>query len=85
MFIYSQWLGYLKGSSADKNISEFVPKEYYYLHTSGHATAQGIIEVCNIIKPKTIIPIHGENSKDFDKLNLPYQIMHLKNKKKYKI
>lgn len=85
LFIYSQWLGYLKGATADENIAEFVPKEYYYLHTSGHATAQGITEVCNIIKPKVIIPIHGENSQDFNKLNLPYRIKHLKNKKTYKI
>ncbi len=85
LFIYSEWLGYLQGETADESIVSFVPKEYYYLHTSGHATAKGITEVCNIVKPDIIIPIHGENSHDFEKLNLPYRIEHLKNKKSYKI
>lgn len=85
LFIYSEWLGYLQGETADESIISFVPKEYYYLHTSGHATAKGITEVCNIVKPDVIIPIHGENSHDFEKLNLPYRIEHLKNKKSYKI
>lgn len=85
LFIYSQWLGYLQGKTADEDIVKFVPKEYYYLHTSGHATAKGITQVCNIVKPKVIIPIHGENSHNFDKLNLPYRIKHLKNKRTYNI
>ena len=85
LFIYSQWLGYLQGSTANESIAETVPKDYYYLHTSGHATSEGITEVCNIVKPNLIIPIHGENSHDFDKLNLPYRTKHLKNKKTYNI
>lgn len=85
LFIYSQWLGYIEGKTADESMARFVPKNYYYLHTSGHATAEGITQVCNIVKPKVIIPIHGENSRDFDKLNLPYTIKHLKNKKTYKV
>lgn len=85
IFIYSQWLGYLEGKNADDGIASFVPKKYHYLHTSGHATAKGITEVCNIVEPSVIIPIHGENSHDFDKLNLPYFIKHLKNKKTYNI
>lgn len=85
LFIYSQWLGYIEGKTADESMAKFVPKNYYYLHTSGHATAEGITQVCNIVKPEVIIPIHGENSRDFDKLNLPYTIKHLKNKKTYKV
>lgn len=85
LFIYSQWLGYIEGKNADENMAKFVPKDYYYLHTSGHATAEGITQVCNIVKPKVIIPIHGENLHDFDKLNLPYRIKHLKNKRTYNI
>lgn len=85
IFIYSQWLGYLEGNNADDSIAKFVPKDYVYLHTSGHATAKGITEVCHIVKPDVIIPIHGENSHDFDKLNLPYKIKHLKNQKTFNI
>lgn len=85
LFIYSQWLGYIEGKTADEDMAKFVPKDYYYLHTSGHATPEGITKICNIVKPDTIIPIHGTNSYDFDKLNLPYTIKHLKNKKSYKV
>jgi len=85
LFIYSQWLGYLQGATMNESIAKIVPKDYYYLHTSGHATADGITEVCNIIKPDLIIPIHGEDSHDFDKLKLPYRTKHLKNKKTYNI
>lgn len=85
LFIYSEWLGYIEGKTADESISNFVPKNYYYLHTSGHATPEGIKQICNIVKPKVIIPIHGTNSYDFDKLNLPYFIKHLKVKKTFKI
>lgn len=85
LFIYSQWLGYIQGKTADESIANFVPKNYYYLHTSGHATPEGITQVCNIVKPEVIIPIHGENSHNFDKLHLPYFIKHLANKKKYQI
>ena len=85
IFIYSQWLGYLQGDTANEDIAKFVPKNYYYLHTSGHATADGITEVCNTVKPNLIIPIHGDNSKDFNKLKLPYKIKHLRNKKTYNI
>jgi len=58
LFIYSQWLGYIQGENTDEKTVKFVPKQYQYLHTSGHATAKGITEVCNIIKPEVIIPIH---------------------------
>ena len=85
LFIYSQWKGYIEGDTADESMSRFVPKDYYYLHTSGHATPEGIKQVCNIVKPDTIIPIHGTNSYDFDKLHLPFIIKHLRNKKTYKL
>lgn len=58
LFIYSQWLGYLEGEKAEENIVKFVPKDYTYLHTSGHADSKGIIEVCNMVSPNVIIPIH---------------------------
>lgn len=58
LFIYSQWLGYLEGDNTEESIVNFVPKEYYHLHTSGHATAKGITDVCNLVRPRVIIPIH---------------------------
>ena len=60
-FIYSQWLGYSKGTSEnDKKIQEFIPKEIEYLHTSGHATPEAIKQIINITNPDMVIPIHTE-------------------------
>ncbi len=39
------------------------------MHTSGHASADCIAEVCILVSPSLgIIPIHSENSVDFRKL-----------------
>lgn len=63
IFIYSQWLGYLKGTDEnDKRIQEMVPQDYIYLHTSGHADYTAIKQVINITKPEIVIPIHTENN-----------------------
>ena len=60
-FIYSQWLGYLKGENKDyKRIQDFTPEDFEYLHTSGHATPEAIKLVIDITKPKVVIPIHTE-------------------------
>lgn len=68
-FIYSQWLGYLKGTNKDyKRIQEIVPKEHIYLHTSGHADSTAIKDVCTIVAPKIIIPIHTEKPEQFNEL-----------------
>ena len=41
------------------------------LHTSGHASMKCLSDVCKIVNPRTgIIPIHGENAKDYYKLNI---------------
>ena len=68
-----------------RKLLNLFPKNTSIYIQVGHATVKGITEVCNIVKPKVIIPIHGENSHDFDKLDLPYKIKHLKNKETYKI
>lgn len=60
-FIYSQWLGYLKGENKDyKKIQDFTPEDFEYLHTSGHATPDAIKQVINITNPKIVIPIHTD-------------------------
>ena len=73
-FIYSQWLGYLKSDNKEyEKIKSFVPKDYKYLHTSGHATLSAIKNVINITKPDVVIPIHTEDK---------YKIKELSNKAK---
>lgn len=53
-----------------KRLQEFVPAKYKPLHTSGHADAEAIKEVINIVKPRVIIPIHGENPEAFETMNI---------------
>lgn len=74
VFVYSEWEGYIDEKNKDnknyERIREFVPKDYIYLHTSGHADRDAIEKVCNTVKPKILIPIHGENPKDFEKVKI---------------
>jgi ribonuclease J len=76
-FIYSMWEGYLKdGPAKDEKIYNFIPKadgklKYTYRHTSGHATRDTIIKVCEKLKPGILIPIHVEDPKKFKELNIP--------------
>lgn len=73
LLIYSMWKGYLDKNHAafDSYKSEFIENamkdgsEFLYLHTSGHATAADIKQVCEITKAKAIIPIHSENPEGF--------------------
>ena len=85
LLIYSLWKGYLDGEAKSESICAAVPPDYVYLHTSGHATSEAIKNVCETVQPKTIIPIHGENPKNIEKLNLPYEIMYLNDGELYEI
>ena len=71
LFIYSEWEGYLNPEFKEyEHLQGFVPKDYKYLHTSGHGDFDAIKEVCQIVSPKVLIPIHGENPDEFYKMNL---------------
>ncbi|MCS7125711.1 MAG: MBL fold metallo-hydrolase [Aigarchaeota archaeon] len=39
-----------------------------WIHASGHANREDLIEIIKQIKPKTVIPIHTENPREFKKL-----------------
>ena len=75
LLVYSMWKGYLKEETRDKNIYDFVPKDgqgnlvYQYLHTGGHATEEAIIELCEIVRPEIIFPIHSEKPGRFEELD----------------
>lgn len=65
-FVYSQWEGYLNPEFVEyKTMQEFVPNDAIHLHTSGHADYEAIKNVCQLVKPKILIPIHGENPEAF--------------------
>ena len=70
-FIYSQWEGYLDEQFEQyEHLQKFVPKDYIYLHTSGHADFETIKSICEVVKPKIIIPIHSENPSEFKDMGL---------------
>ena len=70
-FIYSQWEGYLNEHFKEyAHLQKFVPKDYIYLHTSGHAHFEAIQKVCQVVNPKILIPIHSEKPSEFKEMKL---------------
>lgn len=75
LFIYSMWDGYLREGENQKTdilkIWNFF-KNKEKIHTSGHATAETLVKVCQLVNPqKAIIPIHSAHSGDIFNLNIP--------------
>lgn len=75
VLIYSMWKEYINPVSkhANKRYLDFVGNfpVVKKIHTSGHASADCLAEVCNLVNPTTcIVPIHSEHSADFQKLSL---------------
>jgi len=83
VLIYSMWRGYLDtpNSQYKKLMEGFQNIEF--LHTSGHATKEAIMKVCQDVNPKEgIIPVHSEASEKLDELGLG-KIIHLKDGEEY--
>ncbi len=75
ILIYSMWKEYVNPDSkhANKKYLVFIDKfsNVRKIHTSGHATADCLARVCNLVNPKKgIVPIHSENSANFHKLQI---------------
>jgi len=73
VIIYSMWKEYVNLDSRHKKkmyldfVNQFPAIEK--IHTSGHASADCLTEVCNTVNPTFgIIPIHSEHSADYLKL-----------------
>ena len=82
ILIFSMWKEYINPQSkhANKNNLDFISKfpTVTQIHTSGHASADCLAAVCNLVNPTLgIIPIHSENSSHYQKLPLSE---NLKNK-----
>lgn len=66
VILYSQWSGYREGSHADPRIQRFLEGfPVIPLHTSGHADPATLREICRMVDPYGIIPIHGERPEAF--------------------
>ena len=73
VLVYSMWKEYInpKSKHANKRYLDFVEKFpcVKKIHTSGHASADCLVDVCNLVNPTfSIVPIHSEHSVDFQKL-----------------
>lgn len=72
VLIYSMWKEYINPTSkhAVKRYLDFVERfpNVKILHTSGHASAECLTKVCNLVNPTMgIIPIHSEQAEDYGK------------------
>jgi ribonuclease J len=79
LLIYSMWNGYIneKVKNGENLVQAYLDiwnlfNNKQKIHTSGHATAETLAKVCQLVNPrKAIIPIHSEHSADIFKLNIP--------------
>lgn len=67
---YSQWEGYLRGSTENKRLTELLKgRTIEPLHTSGHAAVETLRAVYETVKPACgIIPIHSEQPEKFQEI-----------------
>lgn len=79
ILIYSMWQGYITKDTKHTNqkLLDFIQKfeNTKSIHTSGHASAECLAEVCNLINPTMgIIPIHSEISSRFHDLPIKEEL-----------
>lgn len=72
VLVYSFWSGYKEQPEMKEFIKtcEVLGLKIITLHTSGHADEHAIQKLIKAVKPKNIIPIHTENAKWFEQVNL---------------
>jgi ribonuclease J len=73
ILIYSMWKEYINPQSKhlNKRYLDFINKfpRLSKIHTSGHASADCLADVCNLVNPTIgIIPIHSENSSNYQNI-----------------
>lgn len=79
ILIYSMWKEYVnpKSKHANKRYLDFInnfPK-VSKIHTSGHASADCLVDLCNLVNPTLgIIPIHSEHSSNYHKLQIKQEL-----------
>lgn len=79
VLIYSMWKEYINPDSrhAIKRYLDFAGQfpSVEKIHTSGHASADCLVDVCNLVNPTSgIIPIHSENSSNYQKLPIKEEL-----------
>jgi len=79
VLIYSMWKEYINPNSkyAKRQYLDFIRRFplVKQLHTSGHASADCLAEICSLVNPTlAIIPIHSEHSADYQKLPIKEEL-----------
>jgi ribonuclease J len=64
-FIFSMWQGYLRKDQTYNEFAETYHVPMENIHTSGHAYLEDLKRLVEILKPKTLIPIHTLHGDDF--------------------
>jgi ribonuclease J len=67
--LYSMWPGYLELNRA--GLRKWCQEHgigFEIVHTSGHATANGLKRLVSAVKPKELIPIHTVAPNEFDSM-----------------
>jgi len=69
VLFYGMWKGYMEQPEMKEFLDWMASKgvKVHILHTSGHADSLTIDRIVKVTAPKTIIPIHTENAKWFEK------------------
>ena len=78
VLFYAMWKGYMEQPNMQDFLDFMTSKgvKIHILHTSGHADAMTINKIIEKTSPKTIIPVHTENSKWFDKYKSTINIVN---------
>lgn len=59
-WVWSQWKGYLEQESSQKMKDFFAPCRMEYVHSSGHASPDVLQRFAEAMRPKMLVPVHGE-------------------------
>lgn len=60
VWVWSQWKGYLEQESSQKMKDFFASCRMEYIHSSGHASPDVLRIFAESMRPKMLIPVHGE-------------------------
>ena len=65
-FLFSMWAGYLQKNESFAGFYKAHNLEPELIHTSGHAYLEDLKRMVDILKPKTLIPVHTLHSDSFN-------------------
>ncbi len=78
LLIYSLWGGYIdRSDTKNENYLKLQSRftNVVRLHTSGHATAETLRDICELTTPRlAILPIHKEKEADFSSIGIPARL-----------